>query len=307
MAEGYGQNRNRAKELLSFSHFRREVIDMKKAGIYSRIFLLISATGLVFLMLILLLYFIKNKQEDIILESSRAQFRNEAHAIITLKTGGTKQVVNDYTFWTDFTIKLYQHDTAWYNNNITPILKSFHLDFVCVYDSMFNLVHEASSDGIESGDFIARKALEKIKEQRFLNYFQIIPEGLIEISAASIHPDFDPSHTITAPSGYMIVAKRWNKDFLQELSSLSGASLAVKNLDDITVIHVPYTITTSMELPGWTGENVARITFTRTLESFKLYNKMSVLMITFLMCFFLVTIFSFHKELHFSLVCPYEN
>ena len=267
---------------------------MKTIGIYSRLLLMLILTGLIFLFLLSTLYIIKDKQEKLMADESLTQFGNEVNSLLILKTATLKQVAYDYTFWNDFVEKINNIDTAWYNNNITTILKSFHFDYVCVYDTSFNIVHEASSGDFFSRRFISNEVISKLKETRFLNFFLITSDGVTEISGASVHPDTDPSHTLTKPSGYLFLAKNWNKGFLQELSNLSGAKANLLTLSDSIAHSDPYSISIAQKLPGWNGENVSQIVFIKSSIFLKLYHRMSVYMILIMFGSILTTLLLFH-------------
>lgn len=148
------------------------------------------------------------------------QFENEVNSLIGLKVSSIKQVVYDYTFWTEFTEKVNSDDKYWFENNITTILKSFHLGYVSVYDTSFKLKHEATDSSFNLENFITNHTLNKLKDKKFLDFFMLVDSELVQISCASIHPDSDPGHTKTKPEGYLFVAKKWDKHFLAELSVL---------------------------------------------------------------------------------------
>ncbi len=270
---------------------------MKNIKIYNRILLVLILTGIVFLILFLFLAIIKNKQETLILEESKTQFDNEINSLIKLKSATLKQVAYDYTFWDDFVEKINSKDTAWYNNNITTILKSFRIDYVCVYDASFNMVHEAYSDEFISRNFITKDILVKLKEKKFLDYFQAADSGVIEISSASIHPDIDPTHTLTKASGYLFLAKLWNTDFINELSVLSSAKVEILNNTDSIVNQNKYSISTKQLLPDWNNRKSTQLVFTRTINFLNLYHNLSIIM----MIIMFSSIISTWLILHFSI------
>ena len=228
------------------------------------------------------------------LTASQIQFNKEVGSLISIKTESLKQVVYDYTFWNDFVEHLKTNDTAWYNNNITTILKTYRFDYACIYDTSFNVVHEISVKGFVSREFIPNEALVKLRKTKFLNFFQANTDGVVEISGASVHPDIDPSHTLTKPSGYLFLAKWWNRDFIQELTNLSGATIKLMRPSDTIPIKDKYSISTFRNLPGWQGSDVARIIFTRSSDSLKLHHLMTVFMLLIVLGSIIATLLIFH-------------
>jgi signal transduction histidine kinase len=255
---------------------------------------MIILTGLFFLILLTIFYLTNKKQEDLLHRSSQAQYNNEVNSLLILKTATIKQVVFDYTFWNEFVANIYKNDTVWFENNISTVLKSFHFDYICVFDTNFNLVHEASEGGIVTPGFISSEILKEVRKTKFIHFFQNTDNGLIEISGATIHPDNDPSHTLTKPSGYLFIVKSWNRNFLEQLMELSVSKIEIYFHSDSIPNNDPNAIAAVKRLPGWNDECAAQIVFTRTLTSFQLYHKMSVVIMLVMLGSVLGTWFVFH-------------
>jgi len=267
---------------------------MKNLGVYSRILLMLMFTGFIFLALMSVMYYITSKQEKLMFNSSQMLLNKEVSSLITVKTESLKQVVYDYTYWNDFVEHLKIVDTNWYNNNITTILTTYRFDYACVYDTSFHIVHETASKDFMSREFIPKEALIKLEKTGFLNFFQITSDGVVEISSASVHPDNDPFHTLTKPSGYLFLAKKWNNDFLQELTNLSGATTKLSAPSDTVVTNSKYSISTFQRLPDLEGNEVARIIFIRSSDSLKLHHQMTVFMLLIVLGSIISTLLIFH-------------
>ncbi len=267
---------------------------MKSLGIYTRILLMLALTGFIFLLLLSTLYFFKNKQENLILDSSKDQFDNEVNSILSINKAKLKQVAYDYTFWDEFAENIIKNDTAWYTSNITSIINSFHFEYVCVYDTGFNIVHEASSKDVLSRGIIQKEALAQLKKKgRFLDFFQFTPDGLFEISGASVHFTNDPTHLLTKPSGFFFVAKKWDRNFINDLSALCGAEINVMHIDTLPTVN-EYSIFASKSLLGWQGEQIAQVFFVKSYNVFKLYQEMTVYMFIVIIVSIVITLLIFH-------------
>ena len=251
---------------------------MKIFTIHARINLMLGIIGLIFLGSLMLIFLSSRNQEKLILKESQVQFQNEMNSMIANKTEIIKQVAYDYTFWNEFVEHLGAVDTAWYSNNITTILKSFRMDYVAVYDTAFNLVHEAAVPTVKSHAIISKEVLTLLKEKRLLSFYQGTPEGIFEFSCASVHPDNDPTHLLTRPRGYLFVARVWNDGFLQRLSALSGAEVSllkpteVDEPDDIFMNNASYNIS------DLGNRSLAKIEFKRSSNLLKLYRRISIFM-----------------------------
>lgn len=257
-------------------------------SIYSRIIYVMIATALTILVLFAILYSIKSKQEKMIVEASREQFNHEVNSLLVLKGESLKQVAYDYTYWDEFVNSINNKDTSWFNENITTILSSFHLDYSCVYDTHFNLIHAASSKGLNGKEIISKAVFSRLRKSPVVSFFVKTPEGLFEVSGASVHPTKDPSHLNTKASGYLFVAKAWNHDFMANLSNISGAEACLVDVSNPMVNKGPYFISVSKDLIGFDNNPVSRIVFTREYHALKLYHEISqstllIIFITFLL------------------------
>ncbi|MFZ4547079.1 MAG: ATP-binding protein [Bacteroidales bacterium] len=277
---------------------------MKTSGIYSRLLLTLVLIGTIFLLISLLIYFIANKQEKLVFETSKVQFNNEVNSLVGLKTASLNQVVYDYTFWDDFVKKIYAKDNYWYENNITSILKSFRFDYVCVYDTSYNLVHEAAADEFGVRGIITKDMLVKLKESRFLDFFLITPIGVVQISAATVHPDTDPTHTLTKPSGFFILAKSWDKSFIDELSLLSSSEIVFFPPNDSTPEKNDFTLSANRPLNSWNGNSIGNFVFNRTTKSLMLFHRLKDSMLFVLVLALLVTGFIFRFAIRRWVVNP---
>jgi signal transduction histidine kinase/CheY-like chemotaxis protein len=241
------------------------------------------------LVLLLRLYLTTRNQEKLILKESEIQFQNGINALLENKRETLNQVAYDYTYWNEFVTQMGSPDTAWYANNITTILKSFRIDYVAVYDSSFHLIHEVSLPSVTSRNFASEEILNKIKEARLLDFFLVKPEGLFNVSTASIHLDNDPTHLLTRPRGYLILAKNWTSFLASSETRLNGAiatlNLAVDSIPD----KGEYLTTANVPLHDWNKKTFAYIYFKRSSNLLKLYRSTSLYMILTMLISIIIT------------------
>ena len=262
---------------------------MKIITIQTRINVLLSVTGIIFLLLLFLLYHTIENQEKLIQNESHDQFQKEANSLVDTKIETLKQVVKDYYFWEDFIGNFSKNDTAWYNDNISTILRSFRADYVCVYDSTFNLVHEAYAHSLKLHAIISLETLKEVKKNGFVSFFQNTSAGLLEISAASVHSEDESPLLFTQPNGYLFVARIWDQDFLSNESSLSSAQASlVLEPEQITPSDENTTVV-SVPLLNWERQVIAQIQFKRNSNILRLYRHISFFMfLTMLISIFVV-------------------
>ncbi|PIQ30269.1 MAG: hypothetical protein COW63_10200 [Bacteroidetes bacterium CG18_big_fil_WC_8_21_14_2_50_41_14] len=275
-----------------------------KNGIYHRIILVLIITGVVFLGLFTALYFYQRMEEQFIFDEANNQFSKEVNSIISLYRRQTNQIVVDYREWEALAEYIDEYEKYWFDENISSILSSFNLDYVGVYDSTYQLIHEASSDDIFSRGFITKEVLLKLKEDQIINYYQATPGGIIEICGTSIQISnhLTPSKTLTR--GYFFVARSFNKPLLNELSTILKAHVQVLNLTDTIAITNTYSVYSAIKLPDWSGQPVAKLVSTREYYALQLYEYMSWIMLLILWLLSLSTLIIIHFSLNKWIIRP---
>jgi signal transduction histidine kinase/ActR/RegA family two-component response regulator len=256
--------------------------------------MLVSIAINVFLMIVIFLtFYFKNKETNIVFEVSQDQFKHEINSLYTRNSQSLDQVVHDYTFWDELVKNVYQYNPVWFKENISSILESYHLQYVCVYDSSFNLIHESSKANSNPGS-LPTGLLSKLKEKRFIHFYLLTKDSLLfEFSGASIHGADDPDHTKTEPSGYFLAARIWDKGFLQQLESVLGARVIALPASDSMTVASRNSISIVEYLPGWENSIVGKIYFVREEKILQLYKEtsLSLLLVIISSMFVLMVVF----------------
>ncbi len=276
----------------------------KNLSVYKIVFAMISVTGLFFLLVTLVLSKLESRKSEIIYQESGQQLEQTANALISISNRPLGQIAWDYTYWDEFVAAISIKDNKWFKDNITTILTSFRLEYVCVYDANFNIIHEASSDGILVRQIIPGEAFSKFKDTSLIGFSINTADGIFEVTGASVHPTDDPYHNKTKPSGYLFVAKNWNKDFIDELSSLSGTQIKLLAPEDKIDANDKNNINSIINLNGWDERVVGKILFTKGNPAHKAYRKGSTYMVIFLLISVILTWAVFQFTLYKWVIRP---
>ena len=200
-------------------------------------------------------------------------------------------------FWDEFVENVNQFNPVWFKENISSILESYHLQYVCVYDSSFHLIHEGSKVISITGT-LPTGVLSKLKEKRFIHFYILTKDSsLFEFSGASIHGADDPDHTKTKPSGYFLAARLWDKSFLQHLESVLGAKVIALPASDSINVASRNSISIVENFQGWENSIVGKIYFVREEKILKLYNETSLSLLVVIILSMLVLMVVF-RQLH---------
>ena len=236
---------------------------IKLKTIYERVILLLSVSAIIFLLLFTSLYFYTLIQEKQVYDSAQTQFYNEVESLLDLNSESMRIAVNDFTSSDDLVEFTKSRSTKWYNEHIIGAINSLKVDYICVYDTAFNIISETSSLKILSRRFIPRAAVSEMLKLRYSNFFLLTTEGLVEVSAASIHPTFDRYHNKTQPSGYVFLVRFWDLSFKTKLSKITSSRVDFQQLSDQKSNNDHSVLSVSKNLTSADHKTVSHIVFNR--------------------------------------------
>ena len=183
-----------------------------------------------------------------------------------LKGASLETFANDYTYWSEMVSFVRNPDPKWAKSNIDGSLATYGADAVWVFDPDFKPVYStfAAQEKRSIQCPIGKEAAGRLFETRPLAHcFAIIPEGLLEIRGATIHPTEDPARK-TPRQGYFLVGRLWDEKGLAALSQLVEATVTMVKAPPAVPAHGLADggggeICFSQELAGVDGRPVASL------------------------------------------------
>jgi len=239
---------------------------IKLNTIYERVILLLSISSIIFLLLFVSLYFYTLVQEKQVHDAAQAQFYNEVESLLDLNSESMRIAANDFTSSDELVDFTKSRNIKWYNEHIFGAIKSFKIDYICVYDTTFEIISEASSEKILSRRFIPQAAVEAMQKKPYSNFFLVTTEGLVEVSAASIHPTFDRFHNKTKPSGYAFLVRFWDQSFKTKLSKITSSHVDFQEVPDNKYEIDNSIVSVSKNLTDADNKIVYHIVFSRSFN-----------------------------------------
>lgn len=234
---------------------------LKSKTIYGKIKTLLISIGAIFLILFLILIFYKSKQEKAILKSSQEHLMREVSSLLEMNKEKTIQNLNDNAYWDDLMVQIEHPDYDWFKANIALVSTGFY-DYFYLYNTKYIPVRKELNPNLQYEVSFPNEGLDLLSQKRQLHFFQKTPEGLIEVSAASVHPTDDIESKITKPSGYMILAKSWDKNYLEKLAKTTGTTIDLLSVSDTIAINLQNKIQTRIQLNNWDNTPVCVLSFT---------------------------------------------
>lgn len=231
--------------------------------IYERVIFLLTISAIIFLLLFTFLYLYTLIQEKQVYNSAQTQFYNEVESLLDLNSESMRIAANDFTRSDELVEFTKSRSTKWYNEHIIGAVNSLKIDYICVYDTTFNIISETSSLKILSRRFIPQGAVAGLQKLRYSNFFLRTTEGLVEVSAASIHPTFDRYHNLTEPSGYVFLVRLWDQSFKNKLSRITSSHVDFQQLTDQKYQADRGLLSVAINLTDADNKTVSHIVFSR--------------------------------------------
>ncbi len=267
------------------------------SNLQKRLFALIVVTGLVFVIIFFILTLLERRASRILSDSSQIQLDTESDGFLKISTALIDQVAWDYSYWDELVESIEKNDTKWYEDNISTIITSFHLDYTAVYDKSRQKVHYACSELLKEAPEIPEGVFKALENKPNISFFLSTKEGFLKISGCSVHPTNDPSHTATPAEGYIVVAILLSDSYLQELSMVSGSIVYASSTEDSSYNNGRYNLVSTKKLKGWDGSTIGYLRFDRKFEGLRLHSNASFQITLFL----IIAIITIWFALQFSL------
>lgn len=220
-----------------------------------------------------------------------------------LKSAERYSISVDFTYWDEFIDFIYGEKTPaanlWYEINIGSALENFDVDYFGTYDKNGNLIIENIREKISGSQIISKSVLPYIFKERLTKFYYKIPEGILEIHAATIHPYSDPKKTKTEPEGYFIVGKLLDNEYFNALKNISSSSSI--QLVSPSFIDQPNEkkISTIINLKNEKGEVINKLIFKRPFAlNYKNSKSILIIIITSFIIYLIASIILFKKVIY---------
>ena len=266
-----------------------------KYNTYFKLLFLILGTSLLFFLLYFSLYVYTEQQEKLVYKTTSDKFSTEVNALVELNSKSQESTIVDLTFWDGLVNYLKNKDEEWYRIHITNEFSNYEgIDYVGIYDIQNQLVNKTTKGQISSVNFIPKQVFPKLYKSKYLRFYMRIPEGVVEVFGATIHPSNDPKKNKYKPSGYLFMVRLVDENYIKYLKKICSAEvflLAPSNLSqnqkkDINQVY--------LKLKDFDNNEVAVFLFERPFDlNFK--NTKEILSILII-----ASIFNFILYLYFS-------
>ncbi|MDQ6939949.1 MAG: ATP-binding protein [Verrucomicrobiota bacterium] len=208
-----------------------------------------------------------------------------------------KMLVFDSTTWDSMVEAIKRGDQEWFGDNAgEATLDSFHANALWIYRPDGTLARTANNIDLQSGDGpVPPEAFQKIfASEKLAHFFAKVPQGLLEIWAATVHPskDFERS---SPPAGFFFAGRLWNQPVLREMSLFTGnqisLALPTERGEQNVIDQQNGQIAFSRTLNSWDGQPLAQLVVRNESAVVKELNRSSERLLLALLLFSLVLLF----------------
>jgi signal transduction histidine kinase/CheY-like chemotaxis protein len=153
-------------------------------------------------------------------------------------------------------------DEKWYDKYILSEFESYEADYIGIYGLDQKLINKIASSKIKSLDFIPKEMMSVLYKSKLKRFYIKIPEGIVEVFGATIHPSNDPKKNKTKPSGYFFMARLLDEPFFNALGNISSSKVNLASSDYVIANEDDFVIV-GLDLKDWKNEVVAKLLFRR--------------------------------------------
>ncbi len=198
---------------------------MKVKRTYPKILLLIFSSSVFFVVLYLALFYYTKQVEKQVFNNSMQQFTNEVNKLLLLDSKPIDVAIINDTGWDEFVDFMETKDTVWYNDNLANEIDTYNVDYLVAYDQNKNFVIHTTSPKIKSFDFIPKQAMTDLHNTELSRFYLKIPEGVVQVTGASIHPSEESKKNTAKPFGYFFVVRLLDKTYIEKLEELTSSQI----------------------------------------------------------------------------------
>jgi len=192
---------------------------------FSKVVFLLSVVTIGLLLLVLTLYIYTRQQEKGIFKSSNELYNHEIDELLKLNAESYASIAADITYWDEFVTFTKTKDINWFNRSVANIVETYKVEYLAAYDINGNFITKASTSKINSRTFIPKEVFAQLNEKKSNKFYLKIPEGIVEVYGATIHPSDDPFKNKTEPSGYFFIVRLLDKNYFTNIEEICSSKI----------------------------------------------------------------------------------
>ncbi|WP_284651898.1 ATP-binding protein [Flavobacterium terrisoli] len=249
---------------------------------FPKILWLIISSSIFFIILYFTLFYYTKKAENQVYKDSVEQFDNEIHKLLDLESKPILVAINNDTNWDEFVNFITTKDKGWFDETIGNELEIYDAEYLGAYDAEKNFIIRTPTPRIKTLDFIPKVAMDMLTVEGIKKFYLKIPEGIVEVTGAAIHPSDDPLKNKTKTSGYFFVVRLMDAAFFKNLEHITSSEIQMVSADFDAEVE-KHKISSIFELKDSQGKVIGHLLFKRNFEVYfeNTTNLLYIIIVTF--------------------------
>jgi PAS domain S-box-containing protein len=174
--------------------------------------------------------YIRNREINIYLQSKHLSDEKVVDKVLDLKSASFLKPTIDNSAWDDMVSFMITKDNKWAEENFGTIRKTYDMNFIGIYDLNGKNVFSVSDTNENKLTISDIQILDWFKDKKTFNTFIRHNNSVFEVFGACIVPTYDINYT-TKEKGYLVTANKWDPDYINDISKLTGFNLELNQSD----------------------------------------------------------------------------
>lgn len=201
------------------------LVNKFKNSTYFKVISLLSMVSIGLLLIVLSLYLYMRVQEKEIFRNSKELYENEINSLLKLNSESYGSVIGDVTYWDEFVDFTKTKNIKWFNTSVANIIDTYNVEYLAAYDEKGNFITKVSTSKIKTKAFIPNEVFSKIREKKNDKFYLKIPEGIVEVYGATIHPSDDPFKNKTKPAGFFFMVRLLDREYFANIEEICSSKI----------------------------------------------------------------------------------
>ncbi|MCL9808430.1 response regulator [Flavobacterium luminosum] len=265
---------------------------INRLSIYSKLLLLIFFSTTSFILLFLYLFYYTLKQEKEVYTMTQKQLNDEVNSLMKLNSESHYSTLIDVTYWDALVDFTQTKDQKWFDKHVGNIINMYFVEYIGIYDLQGNEIGKKYKPELKHPiRFINKPLLNYVYQKRTTKFYVKLPEGYAEVFMATIHPGNDPTKMKSKPSGFFVMARLLNQEYINRLEEISTSKVSFSYLEKEKLFYDNF-IKGIYTLKSWNGEKIGVLAFERKFfVNFKATERILAIILIFFILFLIVYVF----------------
>lgn len=238
------------------------ILNRFRNSTYIKVVSLLSVVSFCLLLLVAFLYFYMRVQEKAIFKNSKELYENEIHSLLKLNSESYSSVIADATYWDEFVKFTQSKDIKWFNTSIANIIDTYNVEYLAAYTADGAFITKVSTLKINTKNFIPKAVFKRIDEKKIDKFYLKIPEGIVEVYGASIHPSDDPFKNKSKPAGYFFMVRLLDREYFTNIEEICSSKIKFFTGKEQAL----KTVYTTIPLLDYNEKLISKLYFKRTYD-----------------------------------------